>query len=433
MQQWGCDTCHVMYPAQPVAQPFAMAMQPKRSGKKLVMAISITAIVGAGAAITLIAMQHKKPGATATAPVAASGSDPSIEIVPDTSAPSAKKPVVAPPAPPAPVVPRDTTLGAPEQMELADLWLWPRKDGSYLIASPIFEVVFPHRPTAKVEPAPHFNLDTYTLADDLQGRGLLQLQLTSLGRNTKDAGILETTKALVAKLGPVTETHRTDRGVEVTRLEATSPTTGESVRVDARIDGPRGILAIAMASVIPSDKATAEAFLDGIHTRPALDPLDDPKSLTVRVRKEHGKSQAHDTTDSFTIELPWTTKVSRAPDPHVVGVSVESTRGKASATLAIEEVSSWDALAFSPTKQRAFVEQAKTTFAATTGLAVKQATEKLGGLQAMRFDAKGGGHSYHLHLVWNRYQHRRYSLMCVDAPCDVIALSLKFAAPAPGH
>jgi hypothetical protein len=303
----------------------------------------------------------------------------------------------------------------------------------------VFEVVFPHRPTAKVESSARPTadgkpFDVYTLSDDLQGRGVLQLQLMSLGRGARDGGAVDAVKGLVAKVGPVTETHRTDRGYDIARLEAVSASTGETVRVEHRSDLPRGMIFVATTSFIKSDQATVDAFLDSLHLRPALDPFDDPKSLTVRVRKEHGKNEAHDATDSFRIDMPWSAKVARIPSDatrRVVNVTVTATHGKASVALAIEEASAWDALAFSPSKQKAFVETSKGTLAAETKLEIKQASEKLGGLPATRLDAKGNGHSYHLHLLWNRFQHRRYSLMCVDAPCDVVALSLKFADPIP--
>ena len=424
MQQWGCDTCRVMYPAQPVMQPFALAMTPNKRSKGLVIGISVAAVVGAGVAITLIAINHGKKPTAAVASGSGAASDDSATAPSSTPpvAPIDRKPPPTKPPPPAP--PKDTTLGTPEPLELADLWLWPRKDGAYLVASPVLEVVFPHRPTTKVESKP---VEAYTLADDLQGRGLLQLQILA-----RDIASPESLRAVVGKAGPVTETKRTDRGADVTRFEATSAATGETLRIDSRVDAMRGLALVATTSFIKSDQATADAFLDSIHTRVATDPFDDPKTLTVRVRKERGKNQAHDATDSFTIDLPWTAKVARTPPQgHVVGVRVTAARGKASVVLDVAELSSWAALAISPGAQQAFVEQARAGLATSTGLDVKIATEKLGGIAAARLDAKGRGHSYHTHLVWNRYQHRRYTLACIDAPCDVVALSLKFADPAP--
>lgn len=425
MQQWGCDTCRVMFPAQPVVQAFAMAMAPNKSNKGLVIGISVAAVVGAGVAITLIAMQHKKSAAVAadtgsgSAPAGSSGSASGSEAV----AASGSGPVAAPikqvPLPPTPPpAPKDLTLGTPEPMELGDFWLTSRKDGAFVVTSSLFEVVFPHRPTAKVE------RNVYTLSDDLQGRGLLQLQITAGGKDAGDSG-----RAQVAKAGTPIETHSTDRGQSVTRLEATSATTGETIRVDSRVDAPHDLLVVATTSFIKSDQATAADFLASIHQRPATDPFDDPKTLTVRVRKEHGKNEAHDAMDSFAIALPWTTKIARAPGARPVKVTATSTRGKASATLVVEEISAWEALAFSPASQKAFVETNRQALADSTKLEVKVASEKLAGIPAQRLDAKGRGHSYHTHLLWNRFQHRRYTLVCVDAPCDVVALSLKVAAP----
>ncbi len=412
MQQWGCDTCRVMYPAQPVVQNFAMAMTPKKSSKGLVIGVSLVAIAGAGAAITLIAMQAKKPAA----PAAGSGSAEPAATTTGSAAPIAQKPIAMPPTPPA--APKDLTLGKPEQMELADLWLTPRKDGAYVVTSPLLEVVFPHLPRAKLDtPA------VYTLSDDLQGRGLLQLQLTAGG------GTIDGLKAQVAKLGTVVESHTTDRGLDVTRLEATSAATGETLRIESRADPARRLAVVATASFIKSDQATAKDFLDSIHLRAAADPADDPKALTVRVRK--GKNEVHDTGETFSIALPWATKIARVPGAHPVKVTATATHGKASVTLVIEETSAWDGLAFSPANQQIFVDNMKTALAQSAKHDVKVAAEKLGGIPASRLDAKGGGHSYHTHLVWNRYQHRRYTIACVDAPCDVVALSLKFAAPLP--
>jgi hypothetical protein len=418
MQQWGCDVCKVMYPAQPVQAPMAMAMQPKKS-HTLAIVVSVLAIGGAAAAITLIAMNQKSGSATPTTEVAGSGSGSPSDI-----APISQKPIAIPSTPPPPA--KNVTVGKPEQMDLADLWGYPRSDGGYLVSAPSFEAAFPHKPTAKVEPyANNKTLDVYTLGDDLAGRGLLQLQIVALGHGGRDPGLLDGVKGLVAKVGAVTESHRTDGGLDVTRYEATSAATGETARVDTRADMSRGLLFVATTSFIKSDQPAAEAFLASVHARPTPDV--DPKALSIRVRKEHGKNQAHDATDAFTIELPWTTKVSRT----VPGVQVASSKGKASVVIEIEELAPPDALAFSPTAQKAALDKLAADLEKTAKHDVKIATEKLGGLPASRLDAKGNGHSYHTHFVWNRYQHRRYTVACVDAPCDIVALSLKFAAPPP--
>lgn len=420
-QQWACAPCNAMFAAQPVMLPaFPMAMQPKKS--KLPLVVGGVAVVGAVIAIAVIASHHKqsKP-MLADEPAAAPPPPPPPKVETPNPAP---RPI--PPSAPTPIAkfPDAMTLDHPEPLGLADFWVWHREDGASAIRSQLLEVAFPHKPIGSFDHG-------WVMTDDLAGRGLLSLTVIA-GYTEAKAFTVETVKKELAVLGPVTDIHRTDRGTEVYRYDAKGA--AENGRTEVRVDTARGLVLIARAKIIASDAPFAEAFFDSVHLRPpavegALD--NEAKVLTVRSRMAKGKYQAHDAQERFTIDFPWKPKVDRTTERHNVDVNVISGKGRASASLRIQQLIAEEALMASPEYRSSFVEAERESSSKLYGTA-KVAQETLGGLPATRVDAKGKGHSVHTHWLWNFMQHRVYVLSCTDAPCDQIALSLAFPqAPVP--
>ena len=299
------------------------------------------------------------------------------------------------PSPPDPNV----TLGTSEQAGIADFWMTARSDGTYLVTSAIVTATFPAKPTAKVAKSTRPNadgkyFDIYTFAVEPKQGVLYQLEIIAMGRNMRDEGGFKNLETELAKVGKVDKEDRTEDGRPVTRF------TAGSLVLDGRIDLARGLIINSTASTDAATKATGAAFLASVHVRGAVDPVDDPTTLTgVRQRKgAKGKLEIHDPDDSFTIDVPATVKVERTIDAaqHAVVVTVSSTKKHAAFALTVAEMSAWDGLAIGPTK-----------------LAALQAANKKA------------------HLMWNAFQHRMYRVTCTDTPCDPIVKSLHFAEPLP--
>jgi hypothetical protein len=325
-------------------------------------------------------------------------------------------------------------------MPIADFWLYPRSDGAYMARSTLVEVVFAHKPVAKIEPSPNKtadgrSFDMFTLSDDLGGHGLLQLQLMSLGRDAHDVHGIDGVKQLLAKYGQVHESHRTDAGVDVTRLEVADRDT--HLTVDSRLDLARGLIVVATASTSSADRAIANGFLTSVRLRTAPDPVLDANALAgVRIRKSGSKLVAHDPTDSFTFELPWAAKVARKPgaapsQPPVVTITAEKKKSKI--VVQITEVAAWDGLVLeSPTRRNETLAKDQESAEAVIGGKLKRSTATIAGMPAVVIDPSGKAKpKIQLRSIYHRYQHRKLDIVCVDAPCDAIATSLHFADPKP--
>jgi hypothetical protein len=307
--------------------------------------------------------------------------------------PEGEAEVVVPPPDP------NVTLGPSQQAGIADFWLTPRSDGSYLVTSAIVTATFPAKPTAKVAKSTRPNadgkyFDIYTFAVEPKPGVLYQLEIIAMGRNMRDEGGFKNLEAELAKVGKVDKVERTEDGRPVTRFAA------GAIVLDGRIDLARGLIINSTATTDAETKPTGAAFLASVHVRGAVDPVDDPDTLVgVRQRKgAKGKLEIHDPDDNFKIDVPATVKVERTVEAaqHEVVVTVASTKRRPTFTLTISEMSAWDALAIGPTK-----------------LAALQAANKKA------------------HLIWNAFQHRMYRVTCTDTPCDPIVKSLHFAEPLP--
>jgi hypothetical protein len=305
--------------------------------------------------------------------------------------------IVAPPIDPS------VTLGTSVPAGVADFWLTPRSDGSYLVTTAILTATFPAKPTAKVAKSTRPNadgkyFDIYTFAVEPKPGVLYQLEIIAMGRNMRDEGGFKNLEAELAKVGKVDKSDRTQDGRPVTRF------TAGSIVLDGRIDLERGLIINSTATTDAEAKAAGLVFLASVHVRGAIDPVDDPDSLVgVRQRPAIGKGskgrlEIHDNDDSFTIDVPAAVKVEREVDAaqHAVVVTASSTKRRAAFVLTISELAAWDALAIGPTK-----------------LAALQAANKKA------------------HLIWNAFQHRMYRVTCTDTPCDPIVKSLHFAEPLP--
>jgi hypothetical protein len=336
--------------------------------------------------------------------------------------------------------PSTVTLGSPEEMPIADFWVYPRSDGAYLARSTLVDVVFAHKPVAKVEPSPNKtadgrSFDMFTLSDDLGGRGLVQLQLMSLGRGARDVKGVDAVRQLLAKYGPVHESHRTEGAADISRLEVADG--DKQLTVDSRLDLRRGLIVIATAATTPADRAIADRFLSSIQMRDAPDPVADPKTLTgVRIRKAGAKLVVHDANDSLTFELPWPGKVDRKPGaapsrPPQVTITAEKKRSKI--VVQITEVAAWDGLVLeSPTRRNEALAKDQASTEVMIGSKLKRSAATIAGMPAVIIDPSARTKpTIQLRSIYNRYQHRKLDIVCVDAPCDTIASSLHFADPKP--
>jgi hypothetical protein len=362
---------------------------------------------------------------------------PSLAGAPAASAlrdlvPAAAAPVVAT-APPAVV-----TLGTPVPAPIGDLWVWPRSDGKFLVASPDAEVVFPHEPKFTIVPAAIKRGDGSTIEDfqitDTSGGTTLQVELMALGYGLGDAGVtrnLDSLRQAVAKVGKVTESKRDDHGVTVHGFAATDAT-HSTLRVEQRTDRARGFSLSGTAVTGAANTAVGDEFLASIHLRHAPDPALDG----VRVRKAGRKHVVHDGTESFSIELPWpaTVKGVEVPDGHHVGVVIAAkARGKGEIRVVVDEFGSWDGLELGPTGLAEAAARLQRGLHDDYKLAVQLHATTLAGQPATRFDGpKASRKKFQAWSVWNRFQHRTYEILCVDAPgCGAVAKSLRFADPVP--
>ncbi|MEO6771747.1 MAG: hypothetical protein ABI467_01840 [Kofleriaceae bacterium] len=308
---------------------------------------------------------------------------------------------VALPPPPVPPVPSDpnVTLGASAPAGVADFWITPRSDGTYLVTSAIVTATFPAKPTAKVAKSTRPNadgkyFDIYTFALEPKPGVSYQLEIIAMGRDMRDEGGFKNLEAELAKVGKVAKADRTEDGRPVTRF------TAGAIVLDGRIDLARGLIINSTATTDAVTRPTGQAFLASVHVRGAVDPVDDPDTLVgIRQRKgSRGKLELHDPDDNFTITVPGVVKVERAVEAahHEVVVTAASVRRRPGFVLTISEMSAWDALAIGPTK-----------------------------LAALRAANKKA------HLIWNAFQHRMYRVICTETPCDPIVKSLHFAEPLP--
>ncbi|HEY6037751.1 MAG TPA: hypothetical protein VIV58_25895 [Kofleriaceae bacterium] len=301
--------------------------------------------------------------------------------------------IVAPPPDPS------VTDGPSQKAGVADFWITPRSDGSYLVTTAIVTATFPAKPTAKVAKSTRPNadgkyFDIYTFAVESKPGVSYQLEIIAMGRNMRDEGGFKSLEAELAKVGKVDKVDRTQDGRPVTRF------TAGPITLDGRIDLERGLIINSTATTDAAAKPLGEAFLASVHVRGAVDPVDDPDTLVgVRQRKgARGKLEIHDAADAFTIDVPAAVKIERTVEAaqHAVVVTATSTKRRPAFSLTITELSDWDALAIGPTK-----------------LAALQAANKKA------------------HLIWNPFQHRMYRVQCTDTPCDPIVKSLHFAEPRP--
>ena len=311
-------------------------------------------------------------------------------------------------------------------MGVADFWLWPRSDGSYLVTSPLLESVMPTKPTiavSNVKGAP----EIYTIAAD--GR---QLSIGALGANARETGGVAVLEQELAQRGNVTKTERTDGAQHVTILSVPDPK--GTFRAETRADLARGLVITATAMTTDATRVADDRFVASVHLREALDALADPTTLTgVRVRKAGKKLVMHDKTDAFTIEIPWPGKITHTVDAKArrVDVTMTASNKKSKVVITISEMTAWDALAVTPAELERTVAGFK-TFVDQQSAQTTAAAETLGGLPATRLDP--GVHAkskIQAHLVWNSYQHRLYQIFCTDTPCDAIVKSMHFADPTP--
>ncbi len=334
--------------------------------------------------------------------------------------------------------PAPAISGAAEQAPVGDFWVWPLSDGWFLVTSPLFDVAFPHKPKITVERPPVKTangnaLDIYTLSDEPAG---VTFTLEPLGAGAKLTGTkyLEDTKQRMAKLGKVTETHRQDGPVVFTELSVEGG--GKRMRVQDRDDTAHGLMTTA-ATLAPTGDATADRFLASIHLREVVDTTASPQTLAKVAAKKSGKSfVVHDAAGSFEVALPFAPKITRKPasaNPRAVTVEAIADRKPAHVRFEVQELAPWEALRFTPAALADLDAQDGPALEKQVGGKLKRSETELGGLPGSRLDpiAKKPKHDFHRRMVWNRYQHRLYQIVCSGVPCDPIAKSLTFAAPTP--
>lgn len=327
----------------------------------------------------------------------------------------------------------DDGSGKPEPLDIGDMWLRPLARGTFSVRSPSFEVVFPHRPTAKVVPsttktADGKSFDIFKISDELEAGGFLQLDVISLGRNMKpiDDNPL---RARMAQIGAVKESRHKDGSIDVVRLEVATRSAGMIMIADTHADFGLGLIVAAAAVTPAQDRAVAESFLASVHLRDDARTADAKALKSVRVRKTGDKFVARDATDSFTLELPWPAKVEHARDK--ASVKITATQGNASVEVEILEITSSEGLAYGPTKLAELAAATQTLFE-KNGTPMTLRTTTIAGVPAIAADATGDSTPpVQFRALWNRHQHRVFSFACFEAPCDAIASSLRFAEPQP--
>jgi hypothetical protein len=367
-------------------------------------------------------------------PVAAGAAPKDASPPPTPDAPAPAVTVAQGSATSAPLLPKGVSLGPPDRTDVGDFWLVPRSDGEYVITSPLVTATFPSKPAIKVAKATTVNadgkpFDIYSFAVE-QGTVLYQLQVIALGRNARDEGGFAKVEQELGKLGPVTKTSRTQDGQNITRFTVSQG--GSTLLLDARIDLPHGLLINSTTVTDGATRAVGDQFLASVRIKRPPDPLEDPNTLVgVRVRKAGKKLLAHDNTDSFTVELPWQPTVVRTPDAatkHDIEVAVTATKGKSTVAFVVSELSSWDALSKSPTKISALEHDDLASMEKLAGGKVALTTITMGGMTGSKIEPVGRAkQKVSSYLVFNRFQHRMYRLVCLDQPCDAVAKSLHFA------
>jgi hypothetical protein len=328
--------------------------------------------------------------------------------------------------------------GAAEQAPVGDFWIWPLSDGWFLVTSPLLDVAFPHKPKIVVErptvkTANGNSLDIYTLSDEPAG---VTFTLEPLGAGAKLTGTkyLEDTKQRMAKLGNVTETHHQDGAVTVTELSADGG--GKRMRVQDRDDTAHGLMTTA-ATLAPIGDVAADRFLASIHLREPVDTTASAQTLAKAAAKKTGKSfVVHDAASSFEVTLPFAPRITRKPasaNPRAVTLEAVAERKSARVTFEVQELAPWEALRFTPAALADLDAQDGPALEKQVGGKLKRSEAELGGLPGSRLDpiAKKPKHDLHRRMVWNRYQHRLYQIVCSGVSCDPIAKSLTFAAPTP--
>jgi hypothetical protein len=328
--------------------------------------------------------------------------------------------------------------GAAEQAPVGDFWIWPLSDGWFLVTSPLLDIAFPHKPKIVVErpavkTANGNSLDIYTLSDEPAG---VTFTLEPLGAGAKLTGTkyLEDTKQRMAKLGKVTETHHQDGAVTFTELSADG--SGKRMRVQDRDDTAHGVMTTA-ATLAPIGDANADRFLASIHLRQAVDTTASPQTLAKVAAKKAGKSfVVHEPAGGFEVTLPFAPRITRKPasaNPRAVTVEAVADKKAAHVTFEVQELAPWEALRFTPAALADLDAQDEPALEKQVGGKLKRSEAELGGLLGSRLDpiAKKPKHDLHRRMVWNRYQHRLYQIVCSGVACDPIAQSLKFAPATP--
>jgi hypothetical protein len=392
-------------------------------------------VVAAGGVAVAIIMFSNKSGATATTAPADAG----VVAAPKTSGHSVTKLALDAGAE-TPATPTATpTLGAPVRLDIGDFWEWPRADGSYYIASPLFDVVFPDKPVIKIEQgkvsdANHKPIDVYTMISKTDAR-MVELQLIPYGRHLEDKGMAAGVQRELAKQGVVTSSSRME-GSQRVDVWTTTTATKSLVQLEMRVDSERGFVLAASTESTDAGRADAMAMLRSVHIRAPADTAADPETLVgVRIRKTGTKFVAHDHVDGFTIELPWFAKVKRTVDTKLAFVKVEvsADKKKSQLVLGIIETAPWDAIVWASPSRRAELDQKDAKVVGElAGGETKTSGMEIGGLPGTAIDATGKAkQKVQSRTVYNAFQHRRYTLTCVDAPCDAVAKSLHFADPVP--
>jgi hypothetical protein len=407
-----------------------------KSRNALWLVLGVLAVAGGGIAVAVI-MFSNKSNATSADPapkddtVAGSALKDAAVIATNIDAAGTGAPAVPSGPPP--------TLGTPVRLDIGDLWQYPRSDGSYYIASPLFDVVFPDKPTVKIESAKvsdanHKPIDVYTIISKTDAR-MIELQLIPYGRHLEDKGMAAGVERELAKQGKVTAANRMD-GTQRVDTWTTKTTTGSTVQLEMRVDSERGFVLAASTESTDKGRADAVAMLASVHIRAPADTVTDPETLVgVRIRKAGKKLVVHDRSDSFTLELPWPAKVQRTVDGKLAFVKVEVTaeKKKSQLVLGIIETAPWDAIVWASPSRRAELDAKDAKVVGElAGGQTKTLPAEVGGLQGTAIDSTGRTkQKVQSRTVYNAFQHRRYTLTCVEAPCDAVAKSLHFADPQP--
>ncbi len=381
------------------------------------------------------------------------------QILPDADDVAAEKPPVVDIMPPPPTTPADPdaalvddTLvldtptpdpnaddpGRPEQAEQADFWLWTRSDGAVRVTSPVVKAVFPGRPEQVIKKGAGKTLDgkevwLYQFIYDLGDDGQLRLELSALGRGATQSD-KDPLVALFAKIGKVKRKKSEINGVPVVDLEAVEASSGGSLRARAIRDLKRGLMIVGVAATSPKTRAIGTQFLASVAEVMGADPIEDPLVLADMVAKKVKKKYVASTASGdFSIELPIEPKFKRigpSAGKSLVTAAITAENKKSQMSLQITEHASWDALMFHPARQEELANEMKAALEKETGKKLKMTPGRLAGVTGYSIDqVEAGKPKLQFRMMWNRYQHRTFMLLCIDAPCDAAVDSIKFADP----